>query len=105
MYVIGEFTSATEPFYTGLSVVIPAKSCYSLYTAAVWKGGKPEEIYVSPSISTYNRLPYTTGTNAYLSASTSWAGYAEEDITFYVWVKYDNASINNAFIGGFYVTM
>lgn len=97
-------TTSTEMAYTGLYAVVPANSYYSITAIGTYVGGQPLAISINSSYSVSSGTAYVAGSYIENCASCTLSGYTANDLSFYIWAKYSNASQNNIFIKGFYTT-
>ncbi len=86
---------------TGVSVTIPAGSIYALTWGISYANSLPQEIRVSTSSSssyTYELLGQST--TAFQGLTT--AGYTPEDLTLYLFGKWQSNAVNGANVKGYY---
>lgn len=96
------FTSSTELSYTGGSVTIPAKSFFSITARFIYSSSKPLIGAFSKSPTQYNEV--FGGVAAVHNVSITMSGYTDNELTYYLWAKYEGGSSEGCNIEGFYVT-
>ena len=92
------FTASTTLSYTGVSYTIPANSFYAINFNAVFLNYAPQEILLSKSASATS--PYLVYAHNDAGSIVSVSGATSENLTLYVWARYNTASQNRIDIDG-----
>ena len=87
--------------YTGISIVIPAKSFFSITARATWGNKRPSQVGIATSSSDKNSQ-IVEGTATTSVAACTYSDYTENEITLYIWGKWTEASLNLVDVCGFY---
>lgn len=92
---------STSWAYTGVYFTIPQNSVYAYRVQGSYWYGRPYGICLSnssTSMETHRQFAYSID-----SSSTTMAGFTADELTVYVWAKYENATNNNIYIRGWHM--
>lgn len=99
-------TIGTDITYTGLNIVIPKNSYYSLIFKHIYANAKPKCIRITNSSDIKNSgIWYATNSTYDTEMICISTGYTDKEITMYVHGSAEGANTNDFHIKGYYITL
>ena len=100
----GVNVSTTEKFYTGVTIVIPAKSYFSITVVGLYVHAPCHWIGISTSSASDINTCYRDSENSYYNTTLSFSTYADGETTLYIYGQWEWIGANEVMITGYYVT-
>nr|DAF15636.1 MAG TPA: hypothetical protein [Caudoviricetes sp.] len=100
----GVNVSTTEKFYTGIAVVIPANSYFSITVAGLYVHAPCKWLGISTHSENDISTCYRSSDSTFQCATVNYSDYASQEITIYIYGQWQWAGQNEMLITGYYVT-
>lgn len=96
--------TTTEKFYTGITVVIPANSYFSITVAGLYASAPCRWLGISAHSASDVNTCFRESESTFHNTALSLSSYADKETTLYIYGQWQWAGTNQVLITGYYVT-
>ena len=100
----GVNVSTTEKFYTGIAVVIPPNSYFSITVVGLYVHAPCKWLGISTHSENDINTCYRSSESTFQCATLSYSDYAIEEMTMYIYGQWEFEGQNQVYVTGYYVT-